>query len=97
MRGVSPTTKPIRPTAVRPSSGAHTHMRAIATVCRLHSTVSTSQGQPRAASPPADDVCRLNAEAPCSTAGPVLPQSFFFFFFFPSLLIGACFQENPHF
>jgi hypothetical protein len=32
------------------------HMRAIATVCRLHSTVSTSQGQPRAASPPADDV-----------------------------------------
>ena len=56
VRGVSPTTKPIRPTAVRPSSGAHTHMRAIATVCRLHSTVSTSQGQPRAASPPADDV-----------------------------------------
>ena len=56
VRGVSPTTKPIRPTAVRPSSGAHTHMRAIATVCRLHSTVSTSQGQPRAASPQADDV-----------------------------------------
>ena len=59
VRGVSPTTKPIRPTAVRPSSGAHTHMRAIATVCRLHSTVSTSQGQPHAACPPADDVCRL--------------------------------------
>ena len=56
VRGFSPTTQPMRPTAVRPSSGAHTHMRAIATVCRLHSTVSTSQGQPRAASPPADDV-----------------------------------------
>ena len=52
-------------TAVRPSSGAHTHMRAIATVCRLHSTVSTSQGQPRAASPPADDVAPA-AGAICS-------------------------------
>ena len=72
VRGVSPTTKPIRPTAVRPSSGAHTHMRAIATVCRLHSTVSTSQGQPRAASPPADDVCRLNAEAAHYGLNPLL-------------------------
>ena len=55
VRGVSPTTKPIRPTAVRPSSGAHTHMRAIATVCRLHSTVSIAVA-PTCCLSAADDV-----------------------------------------
>jgi len=43
-------------------------------------------------------MCSFKARHPSSGPVRILPGVFFFsFFFFSSLLIGVCFQENPHF